>query len=124
MADYGTYQLHYLSDADIELRLTTGSHLTLDVAQGDTTHNLIEMFVDGATDRERIECALAIAEQIRNAALDLSAQLANGGTGMLVGNGNQLTLPDAAPLHGTQVRRPEGWGGGLGNPETARAGAA
>lgn len=104
MADYPHFTLHDLSDADLELRLTTGSHLTLDVVRGDTSLNLVEMFLDGATDRERIECALAIAERIRHAALDLSAQLANGGTGQLVGNGTPPALPTSVdgPRHGAE----------------------
>ena len=86
---------HDLSDEDISLHLTTGSYPTIDI--GSPHGALVELFLLGSTDRERVECALAIADRIRNAALDLSAQLANGGTGQLRSDGDPTDLPAAGP---------------------------
>lgn len=60
------------------------------------------LYLAGDTDRQRLENLLAIAARIRQATLDLIAELQGDDVAEVhTALGRPLPLPDAAPLHGT-----------------------
>jgi hypothetical protein len=101
MAEPNTPSIHNIEPDDVSLRLLTDKQLSVAFAD-DRFGYAGHLFIAGDTDRERLENLLAIAGRIRQATLDLIAELQGDDVAEVhTALGRPLPLPDAAPLHGT-----------------------
>lgn len=101
MAEPNTPSIHNIEPDDVSLRLLADRQLS--VAFADRRFGVAgRLFIAGDTDRQRLENLLAIAARMRQAALDLIAELQGDDVAEVhTALGRPLPLPDAAPLHGT-----------------------
>jgi hypothetical protein len=106
--------IHNLRPDDIEISRIADQQLAVVIYGADGAFVAGDLFIDGDSDRERLANLTEIGNRIRRAALEMTASLVDGEP-VLHSTGAAPNLPDAAPLHGTQV-----FGRGLGNPDNAR----
>lgn len=95
--------IHNIKPDDVRVMLIRDRQVSVGFA--DTRNPVVDagsIYVVGDTDRERLENLLAIAQRMRQAALDLIADLQGDDVAEVhTALGRPLPLPDAAPLHGT-----------------------
>lgn len=93
--------IHRVTPDDVSVMLIRDRHLSVGFLNEHGTDAGV-LYPDGDTDRERLENLLAIAQRMRQAALDLIADLQGDDVAEVhTALGRPLPLPDAAPLHGT-----------------------
>ena len=95
--------IHDVAPDDVRVRIGDDCYLLVGFLRDGQTHvEAGRLYVAGVTDRERLENLLAIAQRIRQAALDLIADLQGDDVAEVhTALGRPLPLPDAAPLHDT-----------------------
>lgn len=98
--------IHDIKPDDVRVRAGDDFLVVGFLRDGQTHVEAGRLYAAGVTDRERLENLLAIAARIRQATLDLIAELATDDvTEVHTALGRPVELPDAAPLHGTTVAR-------------------
>lgn len=106
MAHPSVPSIHDIRPEDIEVTVVADQVLAVNFLETNATNVAGSIFVAGASDRERLNNLLEIAQRIRTATLDLLAALHNDpGASTYSATGAPPKLADAAPLHGTTVRR-------------------
>lgn len=94
--------IHDVAPDDVRVRIGDDYLLVGFLRDGQTHVEAGRLYVAGVTDRQRLENLLAIAARIRQATLDLIADLQGDDVAEVhTALGRPLPLPDAAPLHGT-----------------------
>jgi hypothetical protein len=101
--------IHDVTPDDIEVTVLRDQQLAVCIHGAGGALTAGHVFVAGCSDRERLENLLAIAGRLRQATLDLIAQLNDEGAPSQRGDvhraaGDPPAMPDAAPLHGTTTR--------------------
>lgn len=101
MAEPSTPSIHDIAPDDVSVRVIRDKQVSV-AFEDDRFGTAGHLFVAGDSDRERLENLLAIAQRIRQAALDLIADLQGDDVAEVhTALGRPSPLPDAAPLHGT-----------------------
>ena len=100
-----TPSIHNIEPDDVSVQLIRDRQVSVGF-RADRGLDAGVLFIAGDTDRQRLANLLAIAARIRQATLDLIAELQGDDVAEVhTALGRPLLLPDAAPLHGTQVAR-------------------
>ncbi len=94
--------VHDVTPDDVSVMIVRDRHVSVALVD-EAGHRVAgTIYPAGATDRERLENLLAIAQRIRQATLDLIADLTSDDIAEVHTALDQpLPPPDAAPLHGT-----------------------
>lgn len=97
--------IHDICPEDIEVTVIADQQLGVNFLEPDSMVAAGSIHIAGASDRERLNNLLEIAQRMRTAALDLLAALHNDpGERSYRSTGEPASFPEAAPLHGTTVR--------------------
>lgn len=93
--------IHNIEPDDVSVQLIRDRQVSVGFSD-DRGRDAGVLFIAGDTDRQRLANLLAIASRIRQATLDLIADLQGDDVAEVhTALGRPLPLPDAAPLHGT-----------------------
>lgn len=108
MATPHTPSTHNIHPEDVSVRVIPDQLTCVQLASEHSDGPLMagKLYIAGASDRERLNNLLEIAQRMRTAALDLLAELHNTpGERSYTSTGEPPSFPEAAPLHGTTVAR-------------------